>query len=134
MAIQNNGSVFVVKDRLEALEARIEKALDEAGLKDYAKQVTKEAISEVVEEIINELHSRKKEVLDEVHFEKIRTDDRLKETESKFDVAIVDHVSRLESSTLEKLSSLSKRIERLEMLVKLSLVGSIIAILVSFIV
>jgi hypothetical protein len=134
MAIQNNGNVFVVKDRLEALEARIERALDEAGLKDYAKQVTKEAISEVVEDIISELHSRKSEVLDEVHFEKIRTDDRLKETESKFDVAIVDHVSRLESSTLEKLASLSKRIERLEMLVRLSLVGSIIAILVSFIV
>jgi len=134
MAIQNNGNVFVVKDRLEALEARIERALDEAGLKDYAKQVTKEAISEVVEDIISELHSRKSEVLDEVHFEKIRTDDRLKETESKFDVAIVDHMSRLESSTLEKLASLSKRIERLEMLVRLSLVGSIIAILVSFIV
>jgi hypothetical protein len=106
MAIQNNGNVFVVKDRLEALEARIERALDEAGLKDYAKQVTKEAISEVVEDIISELHSRKSEVLDEVHFEKIRTDDRLKETESKFDVAIVDHMSRLESSMLEKLASL----------------------------
>ena len=54
MAVHNNGGVFVVKDRLEALEARIETALDEAGLKDFTKQVARDAIGDIVNDIVGE--------------------------------------------------------------------------------
>lgn len=131
MAVQNVGNVFVVKDRLEALEARIESALDEAGLKDFSKQVAKEAISELIEETIEELQRRKVDLLDEVNLERINVDDRLRQTESGFDVAIADHVSRLESSMLANVGALAERLDRLETLVRLSLVGALVAMLLS---
>lgn len=131
MAVQNSGNVFVVRERLESLEARIETALDEAGLRDFTKQVAKEAMSELVAEIVEELQSRKSQVLDQVHLERVDVDDRLKQTESKFDVAIVDHVTKLETSLIEKFTMISDRIDRIESLVKLSLVGSLVAIALS---
>lgn len=134
MAIQNNGGIFVVKDRIEALEARIETALDEAGLKGYSRQVAGEAISEVVGEIINELRAKKNETLEAINVERLEVNDRLEETRRELNVAIVNHIARLESSTLERIVEVSVRIDRLETLVKISLIGAIGAILLSLLI
>jgi hypothetical protein len=89
---------FIVKERLEGLEARINMALDEAGLKDFSKQIAREAVSGLVDEIINELQDKKGAALGELELERVDIDARLKETQGNFDVAIAEHVTRLESS------------------------------------
>jgi hypothetical protein len=50
MAVSNS-NVFVVKDRIESLEARIERALDEAGLREFSKEVARDALQGVVSEV-----------------------------------------------------------------------------------
>jgi len=130
MAVLNNGSVFVVKDRLEALEARIETALDEAGLKDFTKQVAREAISDIVNDIIEELRAKKDDVISQVAVERLEVDTRLKETQGNFDVAIAEHVARIDES-LGKLESLRSSVDRLDTLVKLSLLASLVSIVLS---
>lgn len=112
---------FIVKERLEGLEARINTALDEAGLKEFAKQVAREAVSNVVNEIIDELQSKKGTVLGELELERVDVDSRLKETKDNFDVAIAEHVMRLEASLL-----------RAERLTKISLVVSLASLAASF--
>lgn len=57
---------FIVKERLEALENRIDTALDEAGLKDFSKQVARQAVDSVVEEIAADIQSKKDSALDEI--------------------------------------------------------------------
>jgi hypothetical protein len=112
MAVHNNGGVFVVKDRLEALEARIETALDEAGLKDFTKQVARDAIGDIVNDIVEELRAKKDDVINQVAVERLDVDSRLKETQGNFDVAIAEHVVRIDES-----------MERIDKLVKLSLLA-----------
>ena len=126
MPIQNTGSVFVVKERLEALEARIETALDEAGLKDFTKHVAREALTDLVEDIVNELSEKKNDVIKQVAVERLEVDSRLKETQSTFDVAIAEHLAR-------KFETLKDSIDRFETLVKLSLVASILAVAFSLV-
>ena len=130
MAVQSSGNVFVVKDRLEALEARIETALDEAGLKDFAKQVAKEAINELVNDIVEELSAKKNDVINQVAVERLEIDTRLKETQGNFDVAIAEHVSKLEDS-VRNLEVLRVSMDRLDNLVKLSLLASLVSIALS---
>lgn len=130
MAVHNNGGVFVVKDRLEALEARIETALDEAGLKDFTKQVARESISDIVNDIIEELRAKKDDVINQVAVERLEVDTRLKETQGNFDVAIAEHVARIDES-VGKLEGLRSSVERLDKLVKLSLLASLVSIVLS---
>jgi AcrR family transcriptional regulator len=130
MAVQAQGNVFVVKERLEALEARIETALDEAGLKDFAKQVAKEAMSELVTDIMTELSAKKNDVIKQVAVERFEFDARLKETESSFDVAVAEHVKQIEES-VSRLEDLKKSVDRLDTLVKLSLLASLVSIVLS---
>jgi hypothetical protein len=132
MPIQNTGSVFVVKERLEALEARIETALDEAGLKDFTKHVAREALTDLVEDIVNELSEKKNDVIKQVAVERLEVDSRLKETQSTFDVAIAEHLARVEDS-IRKFETLKDSIDRFETLVKLSLVASILAVAFSLV-
>jgi len=126
MPVQTSGNVFVVKDRLEALEARIETALDEAGLKDFTKEVAREAIKDLVSDIISELREKKNDVIKQVAVERLEVDERLKETQSTFDVAIAEHLARVEDS-VAKFEALKHSIDRFETLVKLSLVASILS-------
>jgi len=130
MAVQDFGKVFVVKDRLEALEARIETALDEAGLKDFTKQVAKEAMSELVGDVMHELSSKKNDVIKQVAVERFEFDARLKETQSNFDAAIAEHVSALEDS-VKRLEMLKISMDRLDKMVKLSLIASLVSIVLS---
>jgi len=120
MAVHNNGGVFVVKDRLEALEARIETALDEAGLKDFTKQVARDAIGDIVNDIVEELRAKKDDVINQVAVERLDVDSRLKETQGNFDVAIAEHVVRIDES-----------MERIDRLVKLSLLASLVSLVLS---
>jgi len=120
MAVHNNGGVFVVKDRLEALEARIETALDEAGLKDFTKQVARDAIGDIVNDIVEELRAKKDDVINQVAVERLDVDSRLKETQGNFDVAIAEHVVRIDES-----------MERIDKLVKLSLLASLVSLVLS---
>jgi tetrahydromethanopterin S-methyltransferase subunit G len=120
MAVHNNGGVFVVKDRLEALEARIETALDEAGLKDFTKQVARDAIGDIVNDIVEELRAKKDDVINQVAVERLEVDSRLKETQGNFDVAIAEHVVRI-----------YKSMERIGKLVKLSLLASLVSLVLS---
>jgi len=120
MAVHNNGGVFVVKDRLEALEARIETALDEAGLKDFTKQVARDAIGDIVNDIVEELRAKKDDVINQVAVERLDVDSRLKETQGNFDVAIAEHVVRIDES-----------MERIGKLVKLSLLASLVSLVLS---
>jgi len=112
---------FIVKERLEGLEARINMALDEAGLKDFSKQIAREAVSGLVDEIINELQDKKGAALGELELERIDIDARLKETKGSFDVAIAEHVMKLEASML-----------RVERIAKISLVISLVSFAASF--
>ena len=130
MAVHNNGGVFVVKDRLEALEARIETALDEAGLKDFTKQVARESISDIVNDIVEELRAKKDDVINQVAVERLEVDSRLKETQGNFDVAIAEHVARIDES-VGKLEGLTSSVERLDKLVKLSLLASLVSLVLS---
>lgn len=130
MAVHNNGGVFVVKDRLEALEARIETALDEAGLKDFTKQVARESISDIVNDIVEELRAKKDDVINQVAVERLEVDSRLKETQGNFDVAIAEHVARLDES-VGKLGDLTSSVERVGRLVKLSLLASLVSLVLS---
>ena len=130
MAVHNNGGVFVVKDRLEALEARIETALDEAGLKDFTKQVARESISDIVNDIVDELRAKKDDVINQVTVERLEVDTRLKETQGNFDVAIAEHVARIDES-VGKLEGLTSSVERLDKLVKLSLLASLVSLVLS---
>ncbi len=130
MAVQNSGNVFVVKDRLEALESRIETALDEAGLKDFTKTVAREAMKDLLNDVMDELRNKKDSVLEQVKVEKVEMDSRLKETQSTFDVAIAEHVSRVEASVAQ-LEVIKKSLDRLDKLVKLSLVVSVISMVLS---
>lgn len=130
MAVHNNGGVFVVKDRLEALEARIETALDEAGLKDFTKQVARESISDIVNDIVEELRAKKDDVINQVTVERLEVDSRLKETQGNFDVAIAEHVARLDES-VGKLGDLTSSVERIGRLVKLSLLASLVSLVLS---
>ena len=130
MAVHNNGGVFVVKDRLEALEARIETALDEAGLKDFTKQVARESISDIVNDIVDELRAKKDDVINQVAVERLEVDSRLKETQGNFDVAIAEHVARIDES-VGKLEGLTSSVEKLDRLVKLSLLASLVSLVLS---
>ena len=130
MAVHNNGGVFVVKDRLEALEARIETALDEAGLKDFTKQVARESISDIVNDIVDELRAKKDDVINQVTVERLEVDTRLKETQGNFDVAIAEHVARIDES-VGKLEGLTSSVEKLDRLVKLSLLASLVSLVLS---
>ena len=130
MAVHNNGGVFVVKDRLEALEARIETALDEAGLKDFTKQVARESISDIVNDIVEELRAKKDDVINQVAVERLEVDSRLKETQGNFDVAIAEHVARIDES-VGKLEGLTSSVEKLDRLVKLSLLASLVSLVLS---
>jgi hypothetical protein len=130
MAVHNNGGVFVVKDRLEALEARIETALDEAGLKDFTKQVARESISDIVNDIVEELRAKKDDVINQVAVERLEVDSRLKETQGNFDVAIAEHVARIDES-VGKLEGLTSSVERIDRLVKLSLLASLVSLVLS---
>ena len=130
MAVHNNGGVFVVKDRLEALEARIETALDEAGLKDFTKQVARESISDIVNDIVEELRAKKDDVINQVAVERLEVDSRLKETQGNFDVAIAEHVARIDES-VGKLEGLTSSVERIGGLVKLSLLASLVSLVLS---
>ena len=130
MAVHNNGGVFVVKDRLEALEARIETALDEAGLKDFTKQVARESISDIVNDIVDELRAKKDDVINQVTVERLEVDTRLKETQGNFDVAIAEHVARIDES-VGKLEGLTSSVERIGGLVKLSLLASFVSLVLS---
>ena len=130
MAVHNNGGVFVVKDRLEALEARIETALDEAGLKDFTKQVARESISDIVNDIVEELRAKKDDVINQVTVERLEVDTRLKETQGNFDVAIAEHVARIDES-VGKLEGLTSSVERIGGLVKLSLLASFVSLVLS---
>ena len=130
MAVHNNGGVFVVKDRLEALEARIETALDEAGLKDFTKQVARESISDIVNDIVEELRAKKDDVINQVAVERLEVDSRLKETQGNFDVAIAEHVARIDES-VGKLEGLTSSVERIGGLVKLSLLASFVSLVLS---
>lgn len=130
MAVHNNGGVFVVKDRLEALEARIETALDEAGLKDFTKQVARESISDIVNDIVEELRAKKDDVINQVTVERLEVDSRLKETQGNFDVAIAEHVARIDES-VGKLEGLTSSVERIGRLVKLSLLASLVSLVLS---
>lgn len=130
MAVHNNGGVFVVKDRLEALEARIETALDEAGLKDFTKQVARESISDIVNDIVEELRAKKDDVINQVAVERLEVDSRLKETQGNFDVAIAEHVARIDES-VGKLEGLTSSVERIGRLVKLSLLASLVSLVLS---
>ena len=130
MAVHNNGGVFVVKDRLEALEARIETALDEAGLKDFTKQVARESISDIVNDIVEELRAKKDDVINQVTVERLEVDTRLKETQGNFDVAIAEHVARIDES-VGKLEGLTSSVERIGGLVKLSLLASLVSLVLS---
>ena len=130
MAVHNNGGVFVVKDRLEALEARIETALDEAGLKDFTKQVARESISDIVNDIVEELRAKKDDVINQVAVERLEVDSRLKETQGNFDVAIAEHVARIDES-VGKLEGLTSSVERIGGLVKLSLLASLVSLALS---
>lgn len=112
---------FIVKERLEGLEARINAALDEAGLKEFSKQVAREAVSSVVDEIVNELQSKKGIVLGELELERVDVDSRLRETKDNFDVAIAEHVAALEASMM-----------RVERIAKISLALSFLALVSSF--
>ena len=111
---------FIVKERLEGLEARINTALDEAGLKEFTKQVAREAVSSVVDEIIEELQSKKGAALGELELERVDVDSRLKETQGNFDIAIAEHVVRIDES-----------LERIDRLVKLSLLASLVSLVLS---
>jgi hypothetical protein len=62
---------FIVKERLEGLEARINAALDEAGLKDFSKKVAREAVESVIEEIVSEIRERKEDTIKELQMERI---------------------------------------------------------------
>lgn len=130
MPIQHSGNVFVVKDRLEALESRIETALDEAGLKDFTKDVAREAVKDLVNDIIDELKVKKNDVIKQVAVERLDVDIRLKETQGAFDIAIAEHVARIDES-VGKLEALRSSVERLDTLVKLSLVASLVSIVLS---
>ena len=130
MAVHNNGGVFVVKDRLEALEARIETALDEAGLKDFTKQVARESISDIVNDLVDELRAKKDDVINQVAVERLEVDSRLKETQGNFDVAIAEHVARIDES-VGKLEGLTSSVERIGGLVKLSLLASLVSLVLS---
>lgn len=130
MAVQTNGNVFVVKDRLEALESRIETALDEAGLKDFAKQVAREALTDLVNDIVEELSAKKNDVINQVAVERLEIDTRLKETQGNFDVAIAEHVAKLEDS-VAKLETLRASMDRLDNMTKLSLLASLVSIVLS---
>ena len=130
MAVHNNGGVFVVKDRLEALEARIETALDEAGLKDFTKQVARESISDIVNDIVEELRMKKDDVINQVTVERLEVDSRLKETQGNFDVAIAEHVARIDES-VGKLEGLTSSVERIGGLVTLSLLASFVSLVLS---
>lgn len=112
---------FIVKERLEGLEARINTALDEAGLKEFSKQVAREAVSGVVDEIIAELQDKKGAALGELQVERVDVDSRLKETKDSFDVAIAEHVAALEAS-----------MTRVERIAKISLALSLLALVSSF--
>lgn len=46
-----NNNIFVVKERIEGLEARIEQALDETGLREFSKEVARDALKGVVGEV-----------------------------------------------------------------------------------
>lgn len=130
MAVQTNGNAFVVRERLEALEARIETALDEAGLKDFAKQVAREALTDLVNEIVEELSAKKNDVINQVAVERLEIDTRLKETQGNFDVAIAEHVAKLEDS-VAKLETLRASMDRLDKITKLSLLASLVSIVLS---
>ena len=130
MAVHNNGGVFVVKYRLEDLEARIETALDEAGLKDFTKQVARESISDIVNDIVDELRAKKDDVINQVAVERLEVDSRLKETQGNFDVAIAEHVARIDES-VGKLEGLTSSVEKIGGLVKLSLLASLVSLVLS---
>ncbi len=130
MAVQNSGNVFVVKDRLEALEKRIETALDEAGLKDFTKTVAREAMKDLLKDVMEELQNKKDGVLEQVKVERVEMDSRLKETQSTFDVAIAEHVSRIEES-IAQIEVVNKSLDRLDKVVKLSLVASFVSMVLS---
>jgi rhodanese-related sulfurtransferase len=71
--------------------------------------------------VIEELQSKKGAALGELELERVDIDSRLKETQGNFDVAIAEHVVRLEASLL-----------RAERLTKISLAVSLVSLAASF--
>lgn len=91
---------FVIKERLESLEARIETALDEIALKDFSKKVVRDAISETIAEVISEIHEKRGQALVQVESERVDFNTRIKEVRCEFETSIVESSTRLESSMM----------------------------------
>lgn len=109
---------FIVKDRLESLEARIDTALDEARLKEFSRGVARDALKELIVDVSREIEDARRTALDDLKVERVDVDSRLNEVQGAFDVAIREHVRELAS-----------RVDRLEKLVTLSAVFGLITLI-----
>jgi tRNA uridine 5-carbamoylmethylation protein Kti12 len=97
-------STFVVKDRIEGLEDKVEKVLKIDGLTEMAKDVTskvlkealdssKEEIKETARDVVKEA---KEFVLSENKALTVDMDKRLSEASSEFQKAVVEHIGKVE--------------------------------------
>lgn len=91
----DKNKVFVVKERVEELEKRIETALDESGLKEFSKHAAKDAIKDLLEDITSEIKEKKTEILNSVAHESIDVEEKFSSLQEMIDLILLKEVSKL---------------------------------------
>jgi len=87
---------FIVKERLEALEARIDAALEEEKLREFSRAVAADEMGVLKVSSVNEIEVARGLALEALKLEKVNLEARISEVRQELHVSFMVRVERLE--------------------------------------